>query len=572
MSKKDYSSWSKEEMIRELKKLEKRKKYGIVWEDKPEQVAELCKEKLPILAEDKSKYIETDKDKPVNILIEGDNYHALSVLNYTHKGEIDVIYIDPPYNTGNKSWKYNNDYVEKDDNFRHSKWLSFMEKRLKLAKNLLKRTGILLVAIDDYEHHTLRLLIDEVFGEENHLGTIVVVHNPGGRSDDQFIATAHEYLLVYGKNRSFSKINLLPLTTKQLEEYSVADDISPYKLQSFMRTGSNSREEDRPNLCYSLFYNEKEKKLSTKKDSKDYIEIIPLDSRGNKRVWRWGKETVEKNKNTEFIITKSKDKFIVKVKKRYFGENSSGSKPKTFWFDSKYNASTHGTILLQNIFRQEKTFSYPKSLYAVKDAIIISAQKNSVILDFFAGSGTTGHAILELNKEDDGKRKFILCTNNEDNNNDGTKICSDICYPRIQRVIKGYKNLKDEKIEGLNGNLKYYKTDFVDANPTDINKKKLVDKSTEMLCLKEDCFDEIKKGHEFKVFKNSYDKHLAIIYDDEGIDDFKKEAKRLKKKFVVYIFSLDESAREEEFEDISDLIELKPIPAVILNVYKRIFK
>ena len=152
MVKKNYSEWSKQELVEEIKKLEKRKKYGIVWEDKLEQVAELCKEKLPVLTEDKTKEIETDKGKPVNILIEGDNYHALSVLNYTHKGQIDVIYIDPPYNTGNEGFVYNDKIIDAEDSFRHSKWLSFMNKRLKLAKGLLSEKGIFFVSIDDNEY------------------------------------------------------------------------------------------------------------------------------------------------------------------------------------------------------------------------------------------------------------------------------------------------------------------------------------------------------------------------------------------------------------------------------------
>nr|QNO51616.1 hypothetical protein JFJFMGFI_00015 [Methanosarcinales archaeon ANME-1 ERB6] len=166
-----------------------------------------------------------------------------------------------------------------------------------------------------------------------------------------------------------------------------------------------------------------------------------------------------------------------------------------------------------------------------------------------------------------------MCTNNEDNNGDGLKIAEDICYPRINKVIKVLeKESKGKLISNRPGGLKYYKTDFVDAEPTDLNKRKMVDKSTEMLCLKEDCFDEIKKGQHFKIFKNSQDKHLGIIFDDDGIEQLKKEIKKLNKKFIVYVFSLDESAREEEFEDVADLVELKPIPAVILSVYKRIFK
>ena len=152
MSKKDYSNWTKEQLIEELKKVEKRKKYGIVWEDKPEQVALLCKEKLPVLTEVKDKEIETDKDKSTNILIEGDNYHALSVLNYTHKGKIDVIYIDPPYNTKQEGFIYNDKRVDLNDGYRHSKWLNFMEKRLVLAKNLLSESGVIFISIDDNEY------------------------------------------------------------------------------------------------------------------------------------------------------------------------------------------------------------------------------------------------------------------------------------------------------------------------------------------------------------------------------------------------------------------------------------
>src|SRR3989338_4592273 len=215
MVKKNYSEWSKQELVEEIKKLEKRKKYGIVWEDKLEQVAELCKEKLPILAEDKSKEIETDKGKPVNILIEGDNYHALSVLNYTHKGKIDVIYIDPPYNTGSSVWRYNNDYVDGEDSWRHSKWLSFMEKRLKLAKNLLRENGTIVATIDDYEVNSLGLLMDEIFGEKNKIGIVIVENNPRGRTTNTFFATCHEYYLFYAKNISLAKIKNPPLTEEQ---------------------------------------------------------------------------------------------------------------------------------------------------------------------------------------------------------------------------------------------------------------------------------------------------------------------------------------------------------------------
>ena len=569
--KRDYSEWSKTQLIKEVKKLEKRKKFGIVWEDKPEDVAKRCKNELPVLEEDTEKEIKTDDKKPVNILIEGDNYHALSVLNYTHKGKIDVIYIDPPYNTGNRSWTYNNDYVEKEDSWKHSKWLSFMYKRLILAKNLLKQTGIIIITIDDYEIGPLRLLMDELFGEQNRLGLVTIMHNPRGRSDDKFFATSHEYALFYGKNSKLTKTYKLSLTDEQAEQFPFEDEISRYRLLPLKRTGSNSTPKERPNLYYPIYYNKSKNDIAFEVDNQSE-EILPFDGDGGKRVWRWGKETLMERFKTDIVIKKnSKNKFSVFTKDRI----KEGRKPKTVWVNPKYDASSHGTMLVQKLIGKRKAFDYPKSLFAVCDCLEIASKKkkNALILDFFAGSGTTGHAVFEINKRFGGDRKFILCTNNEDNNGGGNKIAEHICHPRVKKVIENLeKESKGKLISNRPSGLKYFKTDFVDAEPTDENKRKMVDKSTEMLCLKEDCFDEVKKDTDFKIFKNSQDKYLGIIFDDSGIEPFKKEVKKLNKQLVVYVFSLDESAREEEFEDMAEMVELRPIPAVILNVYKRIFK
>lgn len=562
MGKENFDTWSKEELTREIKKLKKRKKYGLVWEDKPEQVAELCKDKLPVLEEDRLKEIKTQESEPMNILIEGDNYHALSVLNYTHKGKIDVIYIDPPYNTGSTTWTYNNKYVDREDVFKHSKWISFIYKRAKLAKNLLKTNGIFLCAVDDYECHNLRHVLDEIFGEDNRLGTIVVIHNPRGRSDDKFFATAHEYLLVYAKSKDLAKVGTFKLSEEDKIQYNKEDDLSAYNVTSYMRTGNNSNRSDRPKLYYPIYYNEKADTLSLE-PGKDSIKMLPINNHGEEKTWRWGKETFNEKRDTELFVRKVKDQFRIFKKRRLIGAYR---KPKTIWHEPKYDASSNGIMILRQILGRGDHFSYPKSLYAVKDILEITTAKKSIVLDFFAGSGTTGHAVLELNREDHGKRQFILCTNNENN------ICTNVCYPRIKKIINGYTDLNGQMRFGLGGNLKYFRTDIVDAEPTDLNKKKLVDKSTEMLCLKEACFDFVKKGSNFQIFANSERKNLGIVYDDDGIAPFKNEVRKSNKRFVVYVFSLDESAREEEFEDVSDLVELKPIPAVILNVYKRIFK
>jgi len=562
MAKENYENWLKEELLKEIKKLKKRKKYGIVWEDKPEDVVEFCKEKLPVLEEERPKEIRTEENERVNILIEGDNYHALSVLNYTHKGKIDVIYIDPPFNTGSTTWTYNNKFVDKEDVFKHSKWISFIYNRAKLAKNLLTINGLFLCAVDDYECHNLRHILDEIFGEDNRLGTIVVVHNPRGRSDDKFFATAHEYLLVYAKNKDMAKVGTFKLSEEDKIQYNKEDDISPFNVTSYMRTGNNSNRSDRPKLFYPIYYNEKTSKLSLE-PSKDAIKILPINNHGEEKTWRWGKETFNEKHETELFVRKVKDQLRIFKKRRLIGAYR---KPKTIWHEPKYDASSNGIMILRQILGRGDHFSYPKSLYAVKDILELTTSRNSIILDFFAGSGTTGHAVLELNKEDRGNRQFILCTNNENN------ICTNVCYPRIKKIIKGYTDLDGQMRFGMGGNLKYFRTDFVDAEPTDQNKKKLVDKSTEMLCLREGCFEFVKKGSKFQIFKDAEGKNLGIVYDDDGIAPFKNEIKKFNKKFVVYVFSLDESAREEEFEDVAELVELKPIPAVILNVYKRIFK
>ena len=559
----DYKKWNKPELIKEIQKLNKRKKYGLIWDEErtKEVFEEEAQKKLPILKDVTKNGIE-DKSKPNNTLIEGDNYHALSVLNYTHKEKIDVIYIDPPYNTGNNTWKYNNNFVDKDDDFRHSKWLSFMKKRLKLAKKLLTKSGTIIVAIDDYEIHTLRLLMDEIFYEKNRLSTITVVHNPRGRNDDKHFATMHEYMLIYSMNPDYADVGYFDLTDEEISTYNLKDEISNYLLVTYMRGGNNSDRHTRPKMFYPIYYNTQTGKLDSVQ-TKRTVKLLPINNSGDEKVWKWGKETFLKKKDTELVVRKIKDKYKIFKKRRLL--NITSKKPRSVWYDPRYDASSHGIMLLRSILRKKDTFPYPKSIWTTYDILKLLSKKESIILDFFAGSGTTGQAVLQLNKEDGGSRKFILCTNNEN------KICTDVCYPRLKKVIKGYKNTKGKKIEGLGGNLKYFKTSFVDYEPTDQNKKTMVEQSTEMLCLKEDCFELIKKGKQFKIFKNHEDEYLGIIYYYDGIEPFKKEILKLNKKINTYVFSLTDEIDDEEFENIRSLVTLKPIPSAILNVYKRIF-
>jgi len=561
------------EVERLKKELKKKKKYGLVWEDKPEDVVEMCKEKLPVLKEVKGKEIITDKNKPMNLLIEGDNYHALSVLNYTHKGKIDGIYIDPPYNTGSSDWKYNNDFIDKEDPYRHTKWISFMYSRLKIAKNLLTPNGIICCTIDDYELPRLIMIMEDIFGEKNHLGTVCIRNNPSGRSTLKGISINHEYAVFFAKSIN-SEVGRLPRNEKQTDRYGKKDDKGYYEEVNF-RKGGGLREES-PIMFYPIFISDKSWRIPEmywNKEKKEWILqenpkrgesiIYPVDDLGRDKRWKWGLDRV-KNESAELFVRKINGKNHLFHKNRMAHETVL---PNTWWDKKEYSATDHGTRLLKEMFGELKTFDYPKAVVAVKDCLrVISSKKSAIFLDFFAGSGSTGHAVLELNQGDVGERKFVLCTNNENS------ICEKVTYPRIGKVINGYKNSKGEKVAGLGGNLKYFKTDFVDyKESTDRNKIKLTKEAVEMLCVKEGTFELVLDNEDFKIFKNQ-DHYAGIIFDQLAIENFKKAIKDITGKISVYIFSLGDDSFEDEFEDIKQKVKLSPIPEAILKVYRRIYK
>ena len=565
---------TKEKLLAEIgrlkKELKKKKKYGLVWEDKPEDVVEMCKEKLPVIKEVKGKKIITDKNKPINLLIEGDNYHTLSILNYTHAGKIDAIYADPPYNTGAKNWLYNNDYVDGNDAFRHSKWLSFMEKRLKLAKSLLKKEGIIVVTIDDYEVATLTLLMNEIFGEENHLGTVVIKSNPSGRSTTSGFAVAHEYALFYARSSS-AKIGRLRRSEDQIARYKEKDKASNFEWVNFRARYSTIS----PRLQYPLFIKKngsdfripdlewnsanRNFKLLEKPNNDEFIRY-PIDDSNQLRCWKWGIETVKNQKDTDMAVRLDQRKQpTVYVKARMKDE---GMLPLTWWDKTEYSATAYGTNLLSKMMSNDNPFDYPKSLYAVIDSLrVLSSNKDAIFLDFFAGSGTTGHAVMKLNQEDGGKRQFILSTNNE------KKIAENVTYLRIKKVITGYANEK-----GIPANLRYFKTNFVDyKEANDKNKIKLTKEAVEVLCVKEGAFELVQDSPDFKIFKN-HEHYTGIIFDQLAIKNFKKAIHNIKGKFSVYVFSLGDDTFDEEFEDMKQKVKLSPIPEAILKVYRRIFK
>lgn len=592
-----------------------KKKYGLVWEDKQEDVEEQLRENLPVLKEIKERATINGEEHPNHILIEGDNLHALTALTFTHEGKIDTMYFDPPYNTGNKSWRYNNDYVEKEDAFRHSKWLSFMSKRLKIAKKLLSADGLIVVTIDDYEVSPLTLLLDEIFGENNRVGTLIIENNPRGRTTNKFFATCHEYALVYSKNQELASLNPILLNDEQKLAFGFEDKISPYRLLPFRRSGGLSTPNDRPNSEFPLYYSISEKNIIAvggprakkypaeyeptniltlnanneiiehnpeeflSKYKGDVYPIMPIDSSGKRRVWRWSEREniLLAAKEGDFNIVSSNGSFTVQLKDRI----KEGRKAKTIWSNPKYDASSNGTVLIDSILNKHKAFDYPKSLYAVKDTLHVienKKKKNSVYLDIFGGSGTTMHAIVEMNKEDGGNRQCILVTNNENN------ICEEVTYERNKRVIEGYTNAKGEKIPGLTkNNLRYYKSEFVGREPSIKNKKEITRLATEMLCIKEDIYFELKTIGGYKLSTssarcfNQEDNYMLVIYNEDLIEQMVEAIQNMvqadaerKLQFKVYVFSNGQYPYTEEFEEVLPYITLCALPDAIYKAYQSV--
>jgi adenine-specific DNA-methyltransferase len=439
------------------------KKYGLIWEDHPEPIEEQLKTHHLSFEEVVERRLELGKEgSPQHLLIEGDNLEALTSLQTTHKGMVGVIYIDPPYNTKNK-FKYSDNYGH------HSKWLYFMSKRLNLAKELMSEDGVIFISIDDNEMAQLKLLCDEVFGENNFVSNLIWVNNLKGRQIDKHLANVNEYILCYAKKIEHLKFNKFKeLNDDVLSKYSLEDEYSKYaKGVVLYNTNSKFNIETRKNLVYSIYFNPEngscickdEKYLENEKWvlpeenllGQPYIKIIPpiRSTNGKRGCWRWSKEKFEKEYQKDIIIEKdAKGNYMAYTKDRLSDDGAKLMKYKNLITNI---SSTTGTTELTNIFG-DKIFDYPKPKELLKRIINLSSTQNSIILDFFAGSGTTGHAVLELNKEDGGNRQFILCTNNENN------ICEEVTYERLNKVINGYTTPKGKEVQGISANLKYLKT------------------------------------------------------------------------------------------------------------------
>lgn len=438
-------------VINEVESELNRKKYGLVWEEHEERVDIEMQNKIPVFAEVKDREIKTVDENKFNFLLEGDNLHSLKLLEKTHKGKIDVIYIDPPYNTGNMDFMYNDKILDKEDSFKHSKWLSYILHRIQISKQLLSKSGLIFVSIDDNELYNLKLLLDEVFGEKNFIATLPTVMNLKGNQDQFGFAGVHEYTVVYSKNKPDCAISNFSLDEETILKDWEVDSIGYYKKGANLKsTGVNAPRNKRPNLYFPIYIKKNDEGFYVSVD--DNVESVATllpETNGEEMSWRWSKEKIRNERENIIVVNGLNNSFSIYKKQRPELGNLPSQKPKSLWYKPEYS-SGNGTSLLKNMFGK-KLFNNPKPLQLLKDILFISTSKNSTVLDFFAGSGTTAHAVLELNKEDNGNRKFILATNNENN------ICEDITYQRIKNVIQGYSNH-----EPIESNLKYYKTEFVD--------------------------------------------------------------------------------------------------------------
>ena len=622
--------------IRELEKEVERWKsqvksvrYGLNWMDVPEAFDKDSEDKIPILEEVTEKAVDADgplAGRPPHVIIEGDNYHALTCLNYTHRGKIDVIYIDPPYNTGSDGFTYKDarfltefpdgQKIPKEHPLRHSSWLSFMEKRLKLAKNLLSETGVIFVSIDDNEQANLKLLCDKIFGESNFV--VNFIWRGGKRNMSKWVSTSHEYMLTYAKNINQCAEKNVEWFEAKLglpEIYSAAKQFIKEAKDNYIEASKKLKK----------WY----KSLPDAHPSKDHDHYCWIDKRGVyfasdiSRGGGGGPQWKIKNPYTnEFVKTPQRGWAYSKIeelqddikkdlihfngdgvpcRKIYLEDNETQILDSVFYKDRRGSSKR-----LKNLMGAE-VFPFPKDEFIIQDKLKSFTLSNSIVLDFFAGSGTTLHSILNLNKSDGGKRQCILVQapektfvvkdgkktskkGSEKAFENGYMYISEVTYERNRRVMCGYTSIsaqgKQTEVEGLGGSLKYYKTGFVGKHQSkkanDADKVELAEKAGCLIALAENTLETIKVPKAAKGFWQIYSdnaekkKRYTCIYhngDYGKVSDFVAKIDELratdkKSKFMVYVFSWNSpDFFENEFDDLKN-IEIKAIPKPILEIYK----
>ena len=486
-------------------------KYGLLFERHQEQVDVDLITKIPVFIEDTSKRIDLGDDSKYNFLLEGDNLHSLKLLEKTHKGTIDVIYIDPPYNTGNE-FTYNDKIVGKEDGYRHSKWLSFMSERLEIAERLLSKNGIILISIDEYEQANLKLLCDNIFGQENLITNFVWQKKKGG-GQAKYVYEGHEYILAYAKDKTMvGKLLVNDDAKLSGKKYMQKDGKTYFINDDFIRTVFGKYEKGTERRCHY----------------EDILEVKGQDKFD---------EVNERLLSGEYILRESDS-----VKGKHYVcrlEDVSMGKKKIVYSIFSGIRTEDGNTDATNL---GITFDNPKPVELIKILLNLTQNKNAIILDFFAGSGTTGHATLELNEIDGGNRRFILCTNNEN------KICEKVTYQRLKTVITGIRADNSKYSDGIFANLKYFKAEMIERNDDDLDEK-LLDASIPLIELEN--FEDIEDDNS-SVF---------IAYSDEDLDEFEENFDK-ENNLVKTIYAAEDvclSETQEQLFAFND-IKVKTIP------------
>jgi adenine-specific DNA-methyltransferase len=453
-------------------------------------------------------------DTTENLYIEGDNFEVLKILQESYLGKIKMIYIDPPYNTGT-AMIYHNDFSKSEDEYDeeiraidegggklfrntdsngrfHSDWLSMMYQRLVVCRDLLTNDGFIAIAIDHNELHSLTSICDEIFGEENRLGVITVVHKPEGRNQAKFFAPSSEFMIMYSKHCEIASFNKVVLDEEIEKTFDRVDNVGKFRLNNYLRAGGGDHNlrTNKPHFFYSIFVSTDLKYISLDK-KKGYIEILPITNSGQERTWKTIKETfLERFKQGNIIVEKDSQ-----GNPQVFEKYREDQILKTHWQQPKYHAIHHGTNLVAKLMGNS-FFDFPKSLFLVKDVLKITTNSKDIILDFFSGSATTAHAVMQLNAEDGGNRKFIMVQLPEKTDESseaykaGYKTIADIGKERIRRagnkIVEELKT-KNKQLElgkdpvdpsKLDIGFRVYKTDDTNMkdvfyHPAELNQKQL---------------------------------------------------------------------------------------------------
>ncbi len=411
------------------------KKYGLVWEEHEERADVEMKQGIPVWTEDAGKEIISGADLPVHFLLEGDNLHSLRLLEKTHSGRVDLIYIDPPYNRGKTDFIYDDNYVAAEDGFRHSKWLSFMGKRLLAARELLSKKGLLFISIDDNEVAQLKMLCDEIFGESGFINLFVWKRNSSGKTEKDKFTVNTEYVLLYAKSGGYS-LNpaYKPLADSSQKLYNKDDHDGRGRYQT---VSLQKPRDPGPDTTY------------------DYVDNNGKVWKCPPKGWRMRYEKIKALENDGRLVLSGRS---LRVKDYWNERKNEGKRIDTLWDDLPENSKASKD--LEMILGKAGLFDNPKPVELVRRCLEV-ADQDAVVLDFFAGSGTTGQAVLELNREDGGHRQFILCTNDEGG------ICGSVTWPRLRTVITGVRPDGTIYSEGIPVNLKYYRAGFAEKCPAD---------------------------------------------------------------------------------------------------------